>query len=533
MDDKKLLSCTNRQELAALLDLDVKTLTFLAYGNGKRYQEFYIPKKSGGHRHITAPEGPLLTVQRKLAKLLAEVYNPPYGAHGFIEDKSIVTNARAHLKKRTILNVDLSNFFQSISDRRIIGLLRAKPFNFNNIIASTITGLVTYSGSLPQGAPTSPILSNMICVRLDNQLTKFCRELHVTYTRYADDITISTNIKNLPDDIVKVNEDGGLSLGRPFRTIIAQNNFKFNQKKTRISSDDQTKLVTGVKVNTRLNVTSKYISELRAMIHAAQKHGLVCAQKYFDDRYGGNNRKLENVISGKLEYLKSVRGYYDLAYRSLHNKYVAINGVEGFKYPMSPDQDLLDKILVVSGAGNGTGFILDDEWLITCDHVIKDAATAEYFTYDNYASPMRHSLNINHNWRSPDSAYDLIALEPSMADLRSKFFSFKSAPLDSLHESETYRVVGFPAYIAGSRPHINPVVVTGIKTIDEMQIAFVNTPLISGYSGSPVLNSRNEVVGIVQTGSPNRRAGDDDYRHTFLPISEIQKCLQSFRLGND
>lgn len=529
MDGKKLLECTNRLELAKLLEIDVKTLTYLAYGNGKRYKEFYIPRKSGGQRLITAPQGPLITVQRRLAKHLTEIYNTPSSVHGFTIDKSIMSNASPHLRKRTILNVDLRNFFPSISDKRIIGLLRSRPFNFNNVVASTITGLACYGGSLPQGAPSSPVLSNMICLRLDNQLTKFCRDFRLTYTRYADDITISTTKKDLPDEVARVDENGAVSIGRPFRTIVAKNNFAFNTKKTRISSDLQSKFVTGIKVNTRLNVASKYISELRAMIHAAKKYGLDGAQNKFETDFNGNNRKYEQVLSGKLEYLKAVRGYYDLTYRSLYNKYLAIGGIGGVELPMSPDQELLDKILVVHGAGNGTGFILDDEWLITCDHVVDASLTAEYFTYNNYAAPMRHDLTINPRWRSSSDAFDLIALEPSMADLNSKFFSFKSAPLDSVHESETYRVVGFPAYIPGSRPHINPVTVTGIKVIDGYQIAFVNNSLISGYSGSPVLNSANQVVGIVQTGSPNRRAGEDDYRHTFLPISEIQKCLDNFR----
>ncbi|HKR81990.1 MAG TPA: reverse transcriptase domain-containing protein [Candidatus Saccharimonadales bacterium] len=529
MDGRKLLDCQNRSDLAELLRIDVKTLTYLAYGNGKRYEEFHIPRKSGGTRLISAPQGPLITVQRRLAKYLVEIYNPPASVNGFTNDRSIVTNAVAHLRKRTILNVDLMNFFPSISDTRIIGLLRAKPFCFNDVVASTITGLVCYRGSLPQGAPTSPVLSNMICLRLDNQLTKFCRELHLTYTRYADDITLSTAKKDLPEAVAKVNEDGSIKISQPFRAIIARNNFSLNTKKTRISSDDQSKFVTGVKVNTRLNVSSKYISELRAMIYAAQKHGLKGAQNFFDHKFQGNGRKYENVLYGKLEYLKNVRGYYDLTYRSLYNKYLSIEGIKGVEFPMSPDQELLDKILVVHGAGNGTGFILDNEWLITCDHVVDTASSAEYFTYNNYAGPTRHPLTINHNWRSSEKAFDLIALEPSLSDLHSGLFSFESAPLDSVHESETYRVVGFPAYIAGSRPHINPVTVTGIRTIDGFQTAFVNNSLISGYSGSPVLNKLNQVVGIVQTGSPNRRAGEDDYRHTFLPISEIKRCLDGFR----
>lgn len=529
MDDKKLLDCENRKELAEMLSVDVRTLTYLAYGNGKKYNQFFIPRKNGGQRLITAPHGPLLTVQKKLAKLLTEIYNPPIGVHGFTSGKSIVTNAKPHVKKRTILNVDLEDYFPSITDKRIIGLLRAKPFNFNNKVASTIVGIVCYQGKLPQGAPTSPVLSNMISLRLDNHLLKLCHDLRVTYSRYADDITISTSSKLLPDDIATIDKSGTVVLSHSFKDIIKRNNFTINAQKTRISSDNQSKLVTGIKVNARLNVDAKYISELRAMIHAAKKHGLPAAQNYYDEKFNGHGKNYENVLRGKLEYLKSVRGYYDLTYRSLHNKFIQIEGIEGIEYPMSPDQLLLDKIFVVNGKGQGTGFILDDEWLITCDHVIDTAQTAEYFTYNNYAAPVRHPLTINHAWRSSKEAYDLIALEPSLADLRSGFFSFNSAPLDSVHESGTYRVVGFPAYITGSTPHINPVTVTGMRTIDNMRIAYVNNPVISGYSGSPVLDSSNRVVGIVQTGSPNRRAGEDDYRHTFLPISEIQKCLDTFR----
>jgi RNA-directed DNA polymerase len=336
----------------------------------------------------------------------------------------------------------------------------------------------------------------------------------------------------LPKEIAIVDDYGFVELGNAFKTIVASNHFAFNAKKTRVSSANQSKMVTGVKVNKRLNVTTKYISELRAMIHSAQKHGLEGAQQYFDEKYGGRGQRYENVLRGKLEHLKSVRGYYDMTYRSLYNKFLAIEGIEGLELPISPDQNLIEKILVVEGDGKGTGFILDNEWLITCEHVVGSKTNPEYYTYNDYASPTRRQLSVNPEWRSSTDLYDLIALEPSRTDLKSGFFNFESAPSDSVHESGNYRVVGFPAYTPGSRPHINPVTVTGIKVIDGIQVAFVNTSLISGYSGSPVLNDLNQVVGIVQTGSPNRRAGDEDYRHTFLPISEMRKCLQSFRLGN-
>ncbi len=533
MDDKKLYKCTKRSELAVLLGVDLNKLTYFAYGRGNRYEEFLIPRKSGGFRTISAPKNGLVTVQRRLTEYLAEVYNPPACVNGFIEGRSIVRNARPHVRKRTILNIDLKDFFPTISDRRIIKLLKAIPLGLSDEVVSTITRLVCYKGVLPQGAPTSPVLSNMICLRLDNQLTALCRNHRLTYTRYADDITISTTNERFPPAVASVDEEGVVTVGNELAAIIKNNWFQINNKKTRISGNFQSKFVTGVKVNTRLNVSRTYVRELRAMIDSLKKKGLERAQRDYVEKYNGKNHPFELVVRGKLAHLRNVKGYYDPVYRNLYNRFASIEGIRGIELPNAPEQELLDKILVIHGKGNGSGFILDHEWLITCDHVVDDATEVEYFTYDDYSATMRHPANVHSELRSPKEKFDLIALEPSLKHLYSDFYSFDSGPVDSVHESGEYRVVGFPDYHVGNRPRILDVKVSEIRVINGVQIAYVDRPLISGQSGSPVLNDFNQVVGIVQTGSPNMRAGEHDYRHTFLPISEMRKCLNEFRSALD
>ena len=171
ISQSSLTQCHDRIQLAQLLGVELSTLTYYAYGKGKRYMHFEIPKKSGEVRIISAPVDGLNNIQKKLAEHLDKLYKPHAAAHGFISKKSILSNASPHVNKRAVLNIDLEDFFPTITATRIIGLLKSNHFKMNNEVASTIAALCTYKDRLPQGASTSPVISNMICYRLDRELT--------------------------------------------------------------------------------------------------------------------------------------------------------------------------------------------------------------------------------------------------------------------------------------------------------------------------------------------------------------------------
>ncbi len=169
-----------------------------------KYRTFTIPKKSGGTRLILAPEENLKIVQQKLNRSLNAVYYKyaPFCAHGFIaeyddtvEARGILTNARIHVGKKYLLNLDISDFFHSISTSRVRKLFMTYPFNFDKELATCIALLTCYEKKLPVGAPSSPVISNMIAYKLDRMLTIICHGNNCLYSRYADDISISSDTK--------------------------------------------------------------------------------------------------------------------------------------------------------------------------------------------------------------------------------------------------------------------------------------------------------------------------------------------------
>ena len=524
--DHPLLKCETREQLATLLGVSVSTLTYFAYSDGRKYKTFQIAKKSGGSRKITAPVGALKEMQRKLASLLTDIYpGPPY-VHGFVPKQSVITNATPHLNRNYVFNIDLNNFFPSITSNRIIGLLRAAPFEFNNQVASAIVGLTCYEGSLPQGAPTSPILSNMICLRMDKSIRRFCKRNQVIYTRYADDLTFSSNT-SLPKSIVTTDEDTSYPTPGIWltNTIDIENDFKINPQKTRLSRGNQAKYVTGIKVNTIPNLPRRYVRQVRNMLHAWERYGLEAAQAEFESKYRGEGRKFINVLWGKLAYLKSIKTEDDLMYARLYNKFVDLEAAGRPKIAEAKIDELHSKVFVVeSGSEQGTGFILNKKWLLTCSHVVKkDATDTKFFSYDKWNKFDQLRASPNEESRSPKDNFDMLELLFNENDLDKEDKSFELASEHFVVEvGMEFRVIGFPGYTTGSRPHIIPVKVTAINQYGTYMHAYVGQKLTGGLSGSPVIDSNDRVVGIVQNGENNL-----SLVNTFLPIQEMRRYILS------
>lgn len=531
IDAKLFCACESRRDLALLLGVNVRTLTYFAFGGGKKYTTFKILKKSGDSREISAPVEGLKSIQRKLAVVLNDIYPSPSYVQGFVKDGSILKNANPHVGRRVVLNFDLKDYFPSITSNRIIGLFRAKPFCFNNEVASTLAGLLCNDGSIPQGAPTSPIMSNMICFRMDKQLCALGKRERITYTRYADDITFSTSRRRMPESILKRTEGGvPTELGGELIKIISSNYFDINPRKTRVSFGVKSKYVTGVKVNEKPNLSKKFIREVRSMLHAWEKFGENNAQKAFSEKYEGKGRSFVRVLRGKLAHIKSIKGDDDLLYRRLYNKFVVLEGVGRSQLPIGEIQELYEKIYVVkSGAKTGSGFILDGKWLITCDHTIEED-DVEYFTHTDYIQPLRRHTRSRTEHRS--ATFDIAVLAPQVSDTNNPTRSFDSAREgEDVIVGSSYRVLGFPNYFVGSQPHLMKVDVTSIQR-DKNGIlsAHVDKKLVSGSSGSPVLNDSNQVVGVVMRGTKDWTTGDDSTGYEFLPVQELRKCLQQLGL---
>ena len=185
MLEKSLSDLRDSSDVAEFLSVSQKQLNFIvnAIQESKKYSTYQIPKKRGGHRIIQAPLDELKLIQHRLAEKLYDIYKPRSAVHGFCIDKSIVTNAIVHVRARYIFNVDLRVFFPSINFGRVRGMFLKPPYNVTAKAATILAKICCNNNCLPQGSPTSPIISNMICSRLDGQLTKLAEKYRCFYTR--------------------------------------------------------------------------------------------------------------------------------------------------------------------------------------------------------------------------------------------------------------------------------------------------------------------------------------------------------------
>lgn len=313
------------------------TLEMLNYysnprNESSRYKQFTIKKKSGGERLISAPKtedfGLLL---RCLNDLFKQVYTPSQHAMGFTEGRSVVTNADVHRGANYIFNLDLRDFFPSINRARVCRRLQERPIGMAPTVAKVVASLccmrLTTEGKraqhvLPQGAPTSPIITNMVCDRLDRKLARLAKDFGIHYTRYADDITFSS-MHNV------YREEG--TFRRALQQIITEEGFAINESKTRLQKVGARQEVTGIIVSQKLNVTRDYVHNVRNILYIWRQYGYESAKERFAIKYKrekGHGKKedaaMVYVIYGKLMYMRMVKGASDPIYQRLFNDFARL-----------------------------------------------------------------------------------------------------------------------------------------------------------------------------------------------------------------
>lgn len=262
-------SLLTRDHLAAQLGLRTAEMTWWIWAlrESRRYQEFEIQRRSGGEpRLIHTPIRPIRDMQTRLLPMLASVYEPWPHVHGFIAGRSAVTNAAVHRGQRWILRIDLKDFFPTTNFGRVRGMFMAYPFDLPVDVATALAQICCHKGALPQGAPTSPIISNLICRGLDVRLARFASAAHCSYSRYADDMCFSTGRTALPRVIAEI-VDRRPVLNPDLRTLVVDEGFTINEDKTRLMPRFQRQRVTGLIVNKKLNVPREYYRHLRAVLH--------------------------------------------------------------------------------------------------------------------------------------------------------------------------------------------------------------------------------------------------------------------------
>ncbi len=311
------------EDAAAFLEQPHGKMIYVLYRapDDQRYTPFEIPKRSGGMRLIHSPKGLIREAQTKLAPYLLALYSAHPNAHGFIKERSILSNAKLHTGQRLVFNVDLADFFPSINFGRVRGLFMAPPFQMGPAAATVFAQLCTHRNGLPQGAPTSPALSNFIAADLDRRLTRLARENGARYSRYADDITFSCNHASMPPSLACFAQDGEnltVGVGEALQRAISASGFSINHAKVRLQKRHMRQSVTGLNVNERANVSRLRVRRLRAMLHAWEKFGIEkAATHHFLNHRGLQKlpnhppRAYRDVVYGQLSFLKMVRGAED------------------------------------------------------------------------------------------------------------------------------------------------------------------------------------------------------------------------------
>jgi RNA-directed DNA polymerase len=522
---KRFFSLKSRKDVAELLEIPLKQLTYHLF-KAKLYRTFQIPKQSGGHRDISAPASALKILQAKLSRILQDIYSIKNVVHGFARDRSIVTNAKTHARSQYVLNIDPQDFFPSINFGRVRGMLMAPPYLVPAEAATVLAQLCCHDDQLPQGAPTSPVVSNMICGRLDSSLKRLAKQHRCRYTRYADDITFSTTFTTFPSDIAFTTASG-VQLGNDFLQAIKANGFAVNTRKVRLQYTRQHQEVTGLTVNRFPNVKRTYIRQVRAMLHAWERYGEDLAEKEFFARFDQKHRfksstaRFRDVLRGKIEFIASVRSKQDPLCTRLLAKYRSLAGID--EAPEIPpeqwDYDIIQRAVYVLESLSddmhvqGTTFFLDGYGFVTCAHTIDDKTVAFH--------PDRPDKTYPVMIRAKDDVLDVALLDIALPH-ETKLVAGTS--LD-LNPGSKIAVYGYPEYSrANKKAHLNNGELTGRREVLGQKRLVVSAAIKSGNSGGPVLDARNRVIGVAARG-----ANKDNEFNEAIPIESYGRCFHGSR----
>lgn len=319
-----------------------------------RYRLVSIPKRDNHgrftkRRRVYMPTPRLKFFLRQANTLLSSAYTPPPCSFAFITGRTIVENASPHTNKKYILSLDIKDFFDSISIQKAVSAIKsAFPWKYREEFLNAIVGASSLNGHLVQGSPLSPTISNIVCLNLDRRISSYCENLKISFTRYADDFTFSSNDFDFTTNT---------SFLDSITKLISEEGFTLNNEKTHIQLYNNRQVVTGLVVNSKVNVARKYIKEIRSILYIWEHFGYDEASESFRFHYLHVSRKigsslrrrisyedeerilhsrikkkatnysprLDQHILGRLSFLKMVRGDNDYQYLRLTERFNALS----------------------------------------------------------------------------------------------------------------------------------------------------------------------------------------------------------------
>jgi retron-type reverse transcriptase len=278
------------KHLASIFDVEAKYLFFLCKDVDQHYRTYAIKKKANPteYRLLTAPDWNLKRIQLWILRnILIRDSSVSSHAHGFVKNRSIVTNAKAHEGAQWMLCVDLKDFFDNIRKCNVFQYFDS--LGYEKSVTTALTSFCTYENHLPQGAPTSPCLSNLIAIEMDTDIQYYCEKNGFVYTRYADDITISSKTKIAPN-IREVNK------------IIHKHGFRLNSKKTKLIHQGQKMKVTGLTVGKGVHVPKSFKKAVSRELHFCEKYTpFVHSSTMYPDKMF-----YKEWLLGKIQYIRSI-----------------------------------------------------------------------------------------------------------------------------------------------------------------------------------------------------------------------------------
>lgn len=290
--DKGFPIIYNIEHFSKLVGFDKALLTTMSFSSKSFYRKFRIPKKSGGYREIHEPLPMLKEVQKWILKnILYKASISPF-AKAYIPNKNIKDNVRFHKKKKLIVKLDIEDFFNNITNKQVNNFFLYA--GYEKKLAFFLTSLITMNNSLPQGAPTSPYMSNIVMKSFDTDISKICQKNKILYTRYADDLTFSGNVNK--QKIINSCEKRLEKIG-----------LKLNLEKTKVLKPHNKQSVTGIIVNEKVQIDRISRDEYRKLTYYIREYGVENHLK----KIGENVSPKQYLISlkGKISYAIFINPY--------------------------------------------------------------------------------------------------------------------------------------------------------------------------------------------------------------------------------
>lgn len=261
LESKSMPVIFELEHLSKLIGIKYPEFNNIVYGTNAFYREFHIPKKNGGFRKISTPYPSLLSCQKWIYKNILLKLPTHSSAQAYKKKHSIIGNATQHVGKNTLLKIDIFNFFSEIPINWVVKMFLNIGYSKN--ISYALASLCCFNGVLPQGAVTSPCLSNILLYSLDERLSKLAKYFDLTYSRYADDMVFSGN--NISPTIINYIED-----------IITSYGFSLNENKTQLLKLGKRKIVTGIDISgNKMTLPRKTRRQIKQAMYFIKKYGLI------------------------------------------------------------------------------------------------------------------------------------------------------------------------------------------------------------------------------------------------------------------